>query len=55
MHTAMEATELLKDLEFGQKTEAWIWYSIHAAAAQTAQILSSAHQARVCVRACVHV
>ena len=60
----MEATGLLKDLQFGQNTEAWIWYSIHAAAAQTAQILSSAHQARVCacaglrlrarLRACAH-
>ena len=60
----MKATEVLKDLEFGQNTEAWIWYSIHAAAAQTAQILSSAHQARMCacvrlrlrarLRACAH-
>jgi hypothetical protein len=40
---AMEAAEALRTLGYGANTEAWVWHSIHAAAAQTAQIISSHH------------
>lgn len=40
---AMEAAEALRNLGYGANTEAWVWHSIHAAAAQTAQIISSHH------------
>jgi hypothetical protein len=40
---AMEAAEDLRTLGYGANTEGWVWHSIHAAAAQTAQIISSHH------------
>ena len=39
----MDAAEALRELGYSADTEGWIWHSIHAAAAQTAQIISSQH------------